>query len=84
MSIRYFGIPGMEFSQILREADIMFGLCHPNVVRIVEVIDDSRSDTNLEVLFPREYCARACGRTVCAHKPIPCWRPVRMTTRCIL
>ena len=40
--------------EILREADIMFGLCHPNVVRIVEVIDDSRSDTNLEVLFPGE------------------------------
>jgi serine/threonine protein kinase len=37
-----------EREEILREADIMFGLSHPNVVRIVEVIDDSRSDTNLE------------------------------------
>jgi len=37
-----------EREDILREAAIMVGLNHRNIVHIVEVIDDSRSDTNQE------------------------------------
>jgi len=37
-----------EREEILREADIMFRLDHPNVVHLVEVIDDSHSDSNPE------------------------------------